>query len=119
MVIGFVIIRTKPDRRDDVLREYQAVVPMVLEERGCIDYGAVVDEYFGPPQSLLGDDAFAIIEKWETKQHFESHAVSEHMKTCRAKGSGAGCRSHISPPFAHLRPNRRSPRQHSMLRGRS
>jgi quinol monooxygenase YgiN len=85
MVIGFVIIRTKPDRRDDVLREYQAVVPMVLEERGCIDYGAVVDEYFGPPQSLLGDDAFAIIEKWETKQHFESHAVSEHMKTCRAK----------------------------------
>ena len=58
---------------------------MVLEERGCIDYGAVVDEYVGPPQSLLGDDAFAIIEKWETKQHFESHAVSEHMKACRAK----------------------------------
>jgi quinol monooxygenase YgiN len=85
MVIGFVIIRTKPGHRDDVLREYQAVIPMVLDERGCIDYGAAVDEYFGPPQSLLGDDAFAIVEKWETKRDFEAHAVSEHMKACRDK----------------------------------
>jgi quinol monooxygenase YgiN len=117
MVIGFVIIRTKPGHRDDFLREYQAVVPMVLEERGCIDYGAVVDEYFGPPQSLLGDDAFAIIEKWETKQPFRVAPCFGAHENLSRQGSGAGCRSHI--PFAHLSPNRRSPRQHSVLRERS
>ncbi len=61
MVIGWVIITAKPGCRGDVLRVYKAVIPKVLEEKGCIQDVAAKDRYHGAPQSLLGEESFALI----------------------------------------------------------
>ena len=37
------IITTKPGKRADVLEAFNANVPAVLAEKGCIEYTAVVD----------------------------------------------------------------------------
>lgn len=85
MVIGLVIITAKPGCRGDVLRVYKAVIPKVLEEKGCIQYIAAKDLYYGPAQSLLGEESFALIGMWESLEEFEAHAVSGHMEACRSR----------------------------------
>ncbi len=75
------IITTKPGMRDEVLTAFNANVPAVLAEDGCIEYAAAVDaDGMGGFQAKLGDDTFAVIEKWESKEALMAHAVSDHMK---------------------------------------
>ena len=75
------IITTKPGMRAAVLEAFNANVPAVLAEDGCIEYAAVIDaEGMGGFQARLGDDSFAVIEKWESKEALMAHAVSPHMK---------------------------------------
>lgn len=75
------IITAKAGKRAEVLEKFNANVPAVLEEDGCIEYAAVIDaEDIGPFQARLGDDSFAVIEKWESKSALMAHAVSPHMK---------------------------------------
>ncbi len=75
------IITAKPGMRAAVLEAFNANVPAVLAEDGCIEYAAVIDaEGMGGFQARLGDDSFAVIEKWESKEALMAHAVSPHMK---------------------------------------
>ncbi len=75
------IITAKPGKRDEVLTAFNANVPAVHAEKGCIEYAAVVDAPdMGPFQTKLGDDSFAVIEKWESQEDLMAHAVSDHMK---------------------------------------
>ncbi|MFT6557034.1 MULTISPECIES: putative quinol monooxygenase [Sneathiella] len=75
------MITTKPGKRAEVLEAFNANVPAVLAEKGCIEYAAVVDaEDIGPFQAKLGENCFAVIEKWESKEALMAHAVSPHMK---------------------------------------
>ncbi len=75
------IITAKPGMRSAVLDAFNANVPAVLAEDGCIEYAAVIDaEGMGGFQAKLGEDSFAVIEKWESKEALMTHAVSPHMK---------------------------------------
>ncbi len=75
------IITTKPGMRDEVLSAFNANVPAVLAENGCIEYAAAVDaDGMGGFQAKLGDDVFVVIEKWESKEALMAHAMSDHMK---------------------------------------
>ncbi|MEP3246891.1 MAG: putative quinol monooxygenase [Sneathiella sp.] len=75
------IITAKPGMRATVLDAFNANVPAVLAEDGCIEYTAVIDaEGMGGFQAKLGEDSFAVIEKWESKEALMAHAVSPHMK---------------------------------------
>ncbi len=75
------IITAKPGMRSAVLDAFNANVPAVLAEDGCIEYAAVIDaEGMGGFQAKLGEDSFAVIEKWESKEALMAHAVSPHMK---------------------------------------
>lgn len=81
MVHIVAMITAKPGQRDDVLAAFKANVPAVLAEDGCIEYAAVIDaEDIGPFQSKLGEDSFAVVEKWASKEALMAHAVSDHMK---------------------------------------
>ncbi|MEH6527336.1 MAG: putative quinol monooxygenase [Sneathiella sp.] len=80
------MIETKSDMRDEVLSMFKANVPAVLAEQGCIEYGAVVDaEGVGSFQAKIGENSFAVIEKWESMEALMAHAVSDHMKAYGAK----------------------------------
>jgi quinol monooxygenase YgiN len=75
------VITTKPGLRAEVLALFNANVPAVLAEDGCIAYEATIDtENAGPMQAKFGADTFVVIEKWESMAALGAHAQSPHMK---------------------------------------
>lgn len=86
MIHVIAILTTKPGQRAAVLEAFQAVVPAVLAEPGCIEYTAVVDsEPHLAFQTELGPDTFAVVEKWESPAALETHLATHHMAEYRAK----------------------------------
>lgn len=80
MVHVVAVITAKPGMRDQVLEAFQANVPNVHAEDGCIEYGATIDvPDAGPIQTKIGDDTFMVIEKWESLDHLKAHAAAPHM----------------------------------------
>ena len=80
------VITAHSGKRGEILSAFNQNVPLVHQEDGCIEYGAVVDtEDAGPFQTKLGDDTFFVIEKWESLDHLMAHAASDHMKSYAAK----------------------------------
>ncbi|MEX0583438.1 MAG: putative quinol monooxygenase [Sneathiella sp.] len=80
------IITAKAGKRDEVLTAFKANTPAVHAEKGCIEYNAVVDmDGVGGFQAKLGDDSFAVIEKWESMDALMAHAKSDHMKAYGTK----------------------------------
>ena len=79
------VITTKPGHRAEVLKAFNANVPAVLAEDGCIAYEATVDtENAGPMQAKFGADTFVVIEKWASMDALAAHAQSAHMKAYAA-----------------------------------
>lgn len=75
------VITTKPDQREAVLKMFNANVPAVLAEEGCIAYEATIDtEGAGPMQTAFGPDTFVVVEKWASLDALSAHAASAHMK---------------------------------------
>ncbi len=86
LVHVFAVITTKPGKRAEVLALFDANVPAVLAEDGCIAYEAAVDcENASPIQTKFGPDTFIVIEKWSSIEALGAHARSEHMKEYGAK----------------------------------
>lgn len=86
MINVLAIITAKPGKRDEVLAAFRANVPAVKAEQGCIEYGAAVDAAgVGGFQTKFGDDAFVVIEKWESLDALKAHAASPHMAAYGAK----------------------------------
>jgi quinol monooxygenase YgiN len=80
MVHVIAVITTQPGQREAVLALFNANRPAVLAEEGCISYEAVIDvPDFGPIQTPLGHDTFAVIERWESGDALKAHAASAHM----------------------------------------
>ena len=80
MIHVLAYITAKPGQRAALLAEFQTVIPLVRAEVGCIEYGPVVDAPdFGGFQTLVGADAFIVVEKWETADHLRAHAAAAHM----------------------------------------
>lgn len=86
MVHVIAVITTKPGMRGNVLELFNANVPAVKAEDGCIEYGATIDaDGVGGFQTKFGDDSFVVIEKWASLDHLKAHAGSDHMKAYGAK----------------------------------
>lgn len=80
------VITTKPGQRAAVLELFNANVPAVLAEDGCIAYEATIDtENAGPMQAAFGPDTFVVIEQWESMKALGAHAVAPHMKAYGAQ----------------------------------
>jgi len=80
MIHVIAIITTKPGQRDAVLEAFQANVPNVLAEHGCIEYQAAVDADPAPQvQTPFGAATFAVIEKWESVDALQAHFKAPHM----------------------------------------
>ncbi|HET6621973.1 MAG TPA: putative quinol monooxygenase [Dongiaceae bacterium] len=77
MIHVLAIITAKPGQRDSVLRIFNANVPAVHAEAGCIEYGATVDIDGADP--AFGPDTFVVVEKWESLAALKAHAVAPHM----------------------------------------
>ncbi len=86
MVHVIAVITTHPGKRAEVLAAFNANVPAVHAEDGCIEYGAAIDaDGVGPFQTPFGEDSFVVIEKWASLDALMAHAASPHMKEYAAK----------------------------------
>lgn len=80
------IVTTKPGMRAHVLEAFQANVPAVRAEAGCIEYQATVDAGDAPAvQTRFGDDSFVVVEKWESMDALKAHGAAPHMAAYAAK----------------------------------
>lgn len=84
MVHVLAMITAKPGKRAEILEAFNANVPAVHAEDGCMEYGAAVD-IDGPFPDRFGEDTFVVIEKWESLDALKAHAASAHMKAYAAK----------------------------------
>ena len=84
MIHVVAIITAKPGKRDDILKNFKANVPAVHAEKGCIEYGATIDND-GGPFAKFGPDTFVVIEKWASLDALKAHAASPHMVAYGAK----------------------------------
>ena len=70
-----------PGCRDKFLAEFHKIVPAVLAEQGCIEYGPTVDAQTDiGPQRPTGADVVTIVEKWESVDALKAHLVAPHMQ---------------------------------------
>lgn len=80
MVHVLAVITTKPGMRSKVLEAFNANVPDVHAEDGCIEYGATIDhENAGDFQTRYGDDTFVVVEKWASLDALKAHSKAPHM----------------------------------------
>lgn len=86
MIHVIAIITTKPGQRATVLQAFQANVPHVHAEEGCLEYTATIDA--APAlkfQTEMGPDTFVVVEKWESPAALEAHLAAPHMAAYSAK----------------------------------
>ena len=80
------IITAKPGLRDKILDAFQANVPAVHAEEGCIEYTATIDcEGVGSLQTEFGADTLVVVEKWASLDALKAHAAAPHMAAYAAK----------------------------------
>jgi quinol monooxygenase YgiN len=86
MIHIVAILTARPGQRDAVLDAFRENMPLVHAEAGCIEYLPVVDAPdMGRIQTKLGDDSFAVIEKWESPAALQAHATAPHMAAYAAR----------------------------------
>jgi len=86
MIHVIAVITAKPGQRANVLALFNANVPAVRAENGCIEYGAAVD--LDPAlkfQTAFGPDSFVVVEKWASSDALKAHAAAPHMAAYAAK----------------------------------
>ncbi len=86
MIVVIATVEVAPGRRDDFLTEFRQVVPHVLAEQGCIEYGPTVDANTNiSAQGPCREDVVVIVEKWESLPALETHLNAPHMHDYRAR----------------------------------
>ena len=86
MIHVVALITAKPGKREEILKHARANLAAVRAEKGCIEYGPVIDaENALPLQTKLGPDTFMVVEKWESMDALKAHAAAPHMAAYGAK----------------------------------
>lgn len=80
MISVIATIQTVEGGRDDFLAEFRQLVPKVLAEEGCIEYGPWADVPTSiPGQSAARENVMTVVEKWESVEALEAHLMAPHM----------------------------------------
>ena len=95
MIHVIAIITAHPGKRTQLLELFQAVVPVVREEQGCIEYGVAVDVAQADP--AFGPDTYVVVEKWESLETLKAHSVAPHMQAF-----GAAAKALIAKRAVHV-----------------
>ena len=101
MIHVIATIEIAEGQRDAFLEEFRNIVPAVRDEKGCIDYGPVVDSDTDiEKQTLKGINVVTVVEKWESKEALKAHLVAAHMAEYRerVKDLVLGMTLHILEP---------------------
>ncbi len=85
MIHVLALITAHAGMRDRILDAWRANAAAVRAEAGCIAYDAVVDVRDGGQGfARFGSDTFVVVERWESMEALQAHAVAPHMKAYAA-----------------------------------
>ena len=86
MIHVIATIELHEGQRDAFLAEFRGVMPHVLAEDGCLEYGPAVDLMTDVrAQHPERPDAVTIIEKWSSVEHLKQHLAAPHMGEYRGR----------------------------------
>ncbi len=86
MIHVIATIELHEGQRDAFLAEFRQVMPHVLAEDGCLEYGPAVDVMTDiRAQHPERPDAVTIIEKWSSVEHLKAHLAAPHMSEFRGR----------------------------------
>ena len=83
MIHVLATIRVARGRRAEFLNHFHALVPLVLAEKGCIEYGSAVDLRTPVSSESPREDVVTVIEKWESFEALQNHLAAVHMHQYR------------------------------------
>jgi quinol monooxygenase YgiN len=84
MISVIATIQTKPGKLDEFIAAFQALVPEVLAEEGCIEYFPATDiDSRIEAQSPVRPDCLTVLEKWESSATLAAHLAAPHMSAFR------------------------------------
>jgi len=79
-------IELNPGGREAFLAEFRELVPLVLAEDGCLDYGPAVDLATGlTAQPPARPDVVTVVERWASLDHLRRHLAAPHMDDYRPR----------------------------------
>ena len=78
-------VEIKDGKQEAFLEEFRKLVPTVLQEAGCIDYGPTVDADTDIDRQHTDDTLITIIERWESLDDLKAHLVAPHMAAYRER----------------------------------
>jgi quinol monooxygenase YgiN len=78
MIYVIASIKLKPGVREKFLEIFQANVPNVLAEDGCLSYEPCVDVVSDLVEA--DPDVVTVVEEWESIKHLKAHLAAPHMK---------------------------------------
>ncbi|MCX7426586.1 MAG: putative quinol monooxygenase [Planctomycetia bacterium] len=80
MLCVLATIDVAEGRRDEFLNVFRQLVPKVLAEEGCLEYGPMIDlETSLPAQPPARANTVVIVEKWASIDALETHLMAPHM----------------------------------------
>ncbi len=86
MIHVIATIELHDGQRDNFLAEMHQVVPLVLEEEGCLSYGPTLDvETNIDAQPAVRPNVVTMVEAWENLEALEAHLIAPHMMEYRPK----------------------------------
>ena len=80
-VVAQVIV--KDGKREQFLTEFRSIIPAVLREAGCVEYGPTIDALTDIARQHTDPSVVTIIEKWESLEDLKAHLVAPHMLAYR------------------------------------
>jgi quinol monooxygenase YgiN len=86
MIHVIATITCTPGKREAFLAEFRKIVPLVLQERGCLAYAPTVDcaAALAVPTAARSDIA-VIVEQWQDVACLKAHQVAPHMNAYRIR----------------------------------
>lgn len=86
MIHVIAVIDLIPGTRDAFVVEIKKLVPLVIAENGCIEYGPAVDLASGAKDQIhLGENTVVVVEKWADIDALNAHRNAQHMIDFRPK----------------------------------
>jgi quinol monooxygenase YgiN len=85
MINVIASIKVKPDLKQEFIEAFRKIVPVVLQEEGCIEYAPNIDVDAALAPQALDVNVVTIIEKWESLDALRAHLQAPHMIAYREK----------------------------------
>lgn len=85
MIHVLASVSLKSGKRQDFLEIFNANVPNVLAEEGCIEYRPTIDVETGLEPQVIDENMVTVIEKWDSVDHLRAHLAAPHMLEYREK----------------------------------